>query len=1284
MRVEVRYLPTIGDGREQSVGRALHAAGIVTSSIELADVFIIDGVPGCSEDYATGMLCDPVAQRAVIGCDAGTVDTHDGAWNLLIEVSYRPGVSDPVATTLRDVLSAEFGRLRKTALVQTARQYRLLTDEDHVRVAQALHNPLIQTAVIITAEEFRAGVRPPESYPRVELTSTEPVARIDVAAMDDPDLEKLNRQRLLALSRDELRAVRDYYSHNDVVAARRRAGLDAEATDVELEMIAQTWSEHCKHKIFAARIQYVDTSGDAAPVTETIDGLFGTYIKATTEAVSSDDGFLKSVFHDNSGVIRFDDETLLCFKAETHNSPSALDPYGGAITGIVGVNRDILGTGKGARPIFNTNVLCFGAHDTPSSEIPPGLLHPRTVLDGVHRGIVDGGNQSGIPVVAGAFLFDESFLGKPLVFCGTGGILPAEVNDEGAWIHHIDAGDLAVMVGGRIGKDGIHGATFSSLALDETSPTSAVQIGDPITQKKMLDFLLEARDLGLYKGITDNGAGGLSSSLGEMARESGGIEIDLSKCPLKYEGLAPWEILVSESQERMSLAVDASTIDALLQLASRRGVEATVVGIFTDSGAVVVRYAGQLVARVDLDFLHDGVPQMDLKAEWSGPRAGAGAGFAQPVTDEVSAGRVHDDLLSLLADPNIASKEHLVRQYDHEVQGGSVVKPFCGPEADGPTDGGVLRPRYDSNRCATVTHGVCPRYSDVDTYLMAVAAVDEAVRAHVALGGDPDQMAALDNFCWPDPVESEATPDGRYKLAQLVRACRGLSDACRAYALPLISGKDSMKNDANLGGRKVSIRPTLLISLIGIIPDIDEAMTSHFRSPGDVVYLVGRYVPALGGTAYERHVGDALGAAPSADLGANFSLYRQIHEAIRAGEVSAVHDLSDGGLAVALAESALGGRLGAEITLPSDGNVLEELFGESTGTFVVTCRPDHAAPFEERMRPLACRRIGSVTEKPELTISIDENGDRFTWRLDELVAAWGSLNRALDGIDHRRSVDLAGYKRTRTDAELAHAEIGQPHGEPEPSVRATDSAPLTTVLTGYGINADLELIEAFSRAGARTRRVHVNDLLADPRLLDDARILAFPGGFSYGDHVGSGLVLAHRLRVLREALDRFRASQGLILGICNGFQVLVKMGILPDLAGSWEQEVSLVHNASGLFEDGWVTARFEPGNTSPWLANLTGVDLPIRHGEGRFVAPPQVVEQLEADDLVALRYENRNPNGSVNDIAGITDRTGMVLGMMPHPEAFLSPHNHPFGSSGRQPGAATRLFRNAILHASAV
>jgi phosphoribosylformylglycinamidine synthase len=953
------------------------------SGLSIVDVYLVSGVPGLTPSVAEEVFCDSVGQDLLMTGFAAEED-FSGAWEYAVEITARPGVTDPVALTARDALRLCLP-VPDDAIIQTAVQYLVSADSsrpvDPSEISRFFHNPLIQSAVCISRSQWQSGCRHAPQYPHEVAASPMSLELIDLSPLSDHELMALSRRRLLALSLEEMRAVRGYLAREDVQRARRARGLGITATDVELEMIAQTWSEHCKHKIFNAVITYRENGRE-----EVIDSLFHSCIRATTEAVAGRRRFLRSVFHDNSGVIAFDRATLLCFKVETHNSPSALDPYGGAITGIVGVNRDIMGTGMGARPIFNTDVLCFGFPDTPASEVPAGLLHPLRVLEGVHRGIVDGGNQSGIPVAAGALVFDESYLGKPLVFCGTGGILPARVRGADACAKNVRPGDLAVMTGGRIGKDGIHGATFSSEALSESSPTSAVQIGDPITQKKMLDMLLEARDQGLYRGLTDNGAGGLSSSLGEMAALSGGVRIDLDKCPLKYQGLAAWEILVSESQERMSLAVPPDRLEALLDLARRRDVEATVVGEFTDSGQVEVYAHGGIVGLLDLEFLHHGLPAMTLRAEWVAPRS------AQPAAiPAVDLPRVMRDILS---DVNVSSREEWVRQYDHEVQARSVVKPFVGPGRDGPSDGAVLRIRPDSLRGVTVTHGICPRYGDHDTWDMAQCAVDEAVRAHVALGGDPKQMAALDNFCWPDPVQSPDTPDGAFKLAQLVRACRGLAEACRAYVLPLISGKDSMKNDARVGGRKVSIRPTLLVSLVGIIENVHHAQTTDLKAAGDLLFVVGETRGELGGTCFERLVGGGLGPCPSVRLGPAFASYRALHRAMRKGLVKSCHDLSDGGLWVALAESCLAGRLGAEVTLDDlqvSGDCGREaarlLFCETPSRFLVSVAPRYLSRWKRAMSGIPLGLLGAVSADSRVRVRA-AGRDLATISLDEITGFW--------------------------------------------------------------------------------------------------------------------------------------------------------------------------------------------------------------------------------------------------------------------------------------------------------
>ncbi len=963
--------------------------GLDVRAATAVSVFTIDADLDATQlsHLAADTYCDPIVQIGFV--DAPAASRWDFDW--LIEVGYRPGVTDNVGRTAREAAQVRLGRaFGKGEGVYTSTQYLLrgtLLAGDAERIARdVLANNLIERTVVVARAEFDSvrGLSP--FVPKVAEHVVPPVETIDLELPDD-NLIRLSRERTLALSLDEMRVIRDHYRDEVVRAARRAAGLPPDRpTDVELEMLAQTWSEHCKHKIFAADIDYADDHG-----TRRISSLFKTYIQASTARIRAEKGdadICRSVFTDNAGVIRFTDDWSLVMKVETHNSPSALDPYGGALTGIVGVNRDPFGTGMGAKLCFNTDVFCFASpfRDEP---LPPRLLHPKRVLEGVREGVEHGGNKSGIPTINGSIVFDERFVGKPLVFCGTGGVLPAMLGGKPAHEKSIEPGDLAVMVGGRIGADGIHGATFSSEELHEGSPATAVQIGDPITQKRMTDFLLVARDRGYYRFITDNGAGGLASSLGEMARACGGCEIDLEKAPLKYAGLAPWMILLSESQERMSLAIPPADWPAFRALAETMEVEATVVGRFTDSGRLDVRYEGSTVASLSMDFLHDGVPRMHLDAVWTPPNHDEPA----PQADlDVAA-----TIKALLARLNICSKEYVVRQYDHEVQAGSVVKPLVGARHDGPSDAAVWRPLLDRDEAVAVAHGICPRYSDIDTWHMAQNAIDEAVRNAVAVGGDPDEMAGLDNFCWCDPVKSAVTPDGEYKLAQLVRANEALYEATVAYGLPCVSGKDSMKNDYKDGDRKISIPPTLLFTVLAKVHDARSAVTMDAKSPGDFVYVLGVTRDETGASEYLAHRGLVGSRVPRVRLAENLALYRALHAAIRAGLVRSAHDCSDGGLAVALAEVALAGDLGLDVNL--DAVVFDAplaldalLFSESAGRFVVTVRPDDAASFEAKLAGCAFVRVGDVTAARRL---------RMVWKtaavcdagVDDLRTAWQSTLR---------------------------------------------------------------------------------------------------------------------------------------------------------------------------------------------------------------------------------------------------------------------------------------------------
>ncbi len=983
-RIEIGLKKGLRDALgEKTKQRVQEELGLTLQDVRTVDVYTLDIDLSSSELelLAQGPFCDPVAQNYSI--DRPLADDFD--W--LIEVGLRPGVTDNVGRTAREAAGLCIGRvLRQGEKIYASRQYLFKgglarTDVEQV-VVRILANTLIQRYTIVPAEEFDRQRGLGVSVPRVTGEGHVGVEEINLD-ISDQELMGLSRQRLLALNLDEMQALQGYFKGRDVITKREIRGLSSAVTDVELESIAQTWSEHCKHKIFNAIIEYTDPGGKR----QVIESLFDTYIKASTEEIRTKLGqrdWCVSVFKDNAGVIAWDENYNLVFKVETHNSPSALDPYGGALTGIVGVNRDTLGTGKAAKLIYNTDIFCF-APPFYAKELPPRILHPRRIFEGVREGVEHGGNKSGIPTVNGSIVFDERFLGKPLVYCGTGGIIPRKILGEPSEEKTTRPGDRIVMTGGRIGKDGIHGATFSSEELHEGSPVTAVQIGDPITQKRMSDFILAARSRGLYRCITDNGAGGLSSSVGETAEFSNGCELDLQKAPLKYSGLQPWEILVSEAQERMTFAVPPDKIDAFLQLAAQMAVEATDLGVYTDSGYFHVRYGDRTVAYLDMDFLHAGLPPMRLKATWTPPD------FVEP--DFAVPEDLNSILNQMLARLNICSKEYVVRQYDHEVQGGSVIKPLCGLHDDGPSDAAVIRPVLDSMQGVVVSHGICPRYSDIDTYHMMACAIDEALRNYICVGGSLEGVAGLDNFCWCDPVASEKTPDGEYKLAQLVRANMALFDYTTAYMIPCISGKDSMKNDYMIGDHKISIPPTVLFSLIGRIDDVRKSQTMDAKAAGDLVYVLGITRNELGGSEYFA-LHDFIGAAvPKVDAAQALTLYQSLHEAFQKGLVRSCHDCSDGGLGVSLAETAFSGGLGMEVDLgsvPAEGLSRDDylLFSESQSRFVITVSPQKKGAFEDCLQGRACAQIGTVSDTSQFIVRGLHGSTIINTDIYELKESW--------------------------------------------------------------------------------------------------------------------------------------------------------------------------------------------------------------------------------------------------------------------------------------------------------
>jgi phosphoribosylformylglycinamidine synthase len=919
---------------------------------------------------------------------------HEQGFALWAERQFLPGVTDNLGKTIEEALTVSgFASGIKVASgagflfgLNTTINYPSL--ESLIEYCRYKHfHPLADRFVVHELDRVaneKTGNQDLLTFPRVNLPAAKPVEVISLD-LNENQLETLSKERLLALSASEMQAIKKYYEDRSVQKIRQEHALPKWPTDVELEIIAQTWSEHCKHKIFNATINFTNkyaSDGDLPREKCTvINSLYKTYIQAATEALKPKRSDLLSVFVDNAGVVRWNNKWAVCFKVETHNSPSALEPYGGALTGILGVNRDVLGTGLGAKPLFNTDVFCF-AYPHKDLVQRQTMLPPEAIIAGVRKGVEDGGNKSGIATVNGALYFHPGYRAKPLVYCGTGGILPLEVEIDKKKVSgvekHTQPGDTIVMVGGRVGKDGIHGATFSSEALHEGSPVSAVQIGDPFTQKRVLDFVIEARDLGLITGITDNGAGGLSSSVGEMAEITSGALLNLDNVPLKYPGLAAWEIVVSEAQERMTIST--RRFAELKELAVKHRVEVTDIGGFDQRGKFEIVHQGKTVAMLDLKFLHKGAPKMMLEAEWSPP----------PVKAEL--GSVPNDLgqevLQLLSDPNICSREAIIRQYDHEVQGLSVIKPLMGAKQQAPCDAAVIKVLYDDDAGLVVSNGICPQYSQYDAYLMALCAVDEAVRNAVCVGADPESLSILDNFCWPDPVHSARNADGKEKLGQLVRACQGLYDAAIAYSCPLISGKDSMKNDFDDGTVRLSIPPTLLISAMGRIPSVDKAISMDFKSPGDSIYLLSAGTTSLAGSQYAINKNWTALELPTLDLVKAKVIYKILHEQITNDMIKSCHDLSEGGLAIALAECIIGSGLGATVSLAlPELRYDAALFAEGPGRLLVTIDPVHESECE-KLWGSACLKLGQVSDDGQLKVFEAGGAPLLTLGVEEMTSAW--------------------------------------------------------------------------------------------------------------------------------------------------------------------------------------------------------------------------------------------------------------------------------------------------------
>jgi phosphoribosylformylglycinamidine synthase len=952
-RIELTRTAQANDPHAQGILHELRDFGIESvTSVRHSRIFLItSNAPKNQIDTVVSeLLVDPVVEQARVELNAPAHQNSD-----TVEVHFQPGVMDPVAQ------STEFA-IKQLGIevdqVRTARMYQLegnVSDAEKKLIAsRVLANECIEHVVYGSA----GSQLPPEPHDyKFELK------HVAIRDLTDDQLLDLSKQADLFLNLDEMRTIQNYFKK-----------LNREATDVEIESIAQTWSEHCVHKTLKSDVEYHGPEGK-----KVFKNLLKSTIAKATQQLNKK--WCLSVFVDNAGVIEFDDKNAVCFKVETHNHPSAIEPYGGASTGIGGVIRDPMGTGLGAKPIANTDVFCFARPDMKLEDLPKGVLHPRRVFKGVVGGVRDYGNRMGIPTINGAIWFDDRYMGNPLVYCGNIGIMPKDKCLKA----YAKPGDYVVVVGGKTGRDGIHGATFSSGELTAQSDqefSHAVQIGNAITEKKVLDVILQARDAAegcLYHAITDCGAGGLSSAVGEMG-ENFGAEVDLDKVPLKYKGLRYDEIWISEAQERMVLAVSPENWPKVKALCDAEDVEAVAIGTFADHKKLILRYEGTQVAEIEMDFLHNGLPKSTRKATWT-PRQLPEPGKKANVDFNAT-------LKNLLSHPNIASKEWVIRQYDHEVQGGSVVKPLTGIVNDGPSDASVVKPLLDSQKGLAVGSGLNPNYGQIDPYWMAACCIDEALRNIVAVGGDPKICAILDNFCW-DRCNNEE------KMGTLVRAALGCYDASKAFGSPFVSGKDSLNNEfATETGQRIAIPPTILISAMAIVPDVKKCMTMDFKKAGSSVYLIGKTLAELGGSHYWMLDGFTGNSVPKVDFKSARAIFNKVHSLIRQRTIAACHDCSEGGLAVALAEMAFAGGLGAQINLAAlkDQSGIAEndvlLFSESASRFIVEVAPEKEGKFLAATAGLPICKLGTTQADKSFTVADAAGQTLISESIDVLKNAW--------------------------------------------------------------------------------------------------------------------------------------------------------------------------------------------------------------------------------------------------------------------------------------------------------
>ncbi|MDR2676868.1 MAG: phosphoribosylformylglycinamidine synthase subunit PurL [Endomicrobium sp.] len=790
---------------------------------------------------------------------------------------------------------------------------------------------------------------------------------VDMLDLSDNQLVKLSKNNTFSLSLEEMKVIQRYFQ-----------GLKRNPTDIEIETIAQTWSEHCKHKTLTGIIRYTEFDDTKAQKVKTYKNLLKeTIFKVTMELNKK---WCWSVFEDNAGIIEFDSKNGVAFKVETHNHPSALDPYGGTSTGVGGAIRDILGVGLGAKPLANTNVFCFGNPNVELREIPKNIHHPKKVIKDAVAGVGDYGNKMGIPTVNGAVHFDNGYISNPLVYCGTFGIIPKNKIRK-----KVNVGDLILLVGGKTGRDGIHGATFSSLQLSYESDVNAVQMGNPIIEKKVLDAMLNARDLNLYRSVTDCGAGGLSSAIGELGRKTGAI-VYLNKVPLKYSGLRPWEIWISEAQERMVFAVPPENKNKIIKVFKKEKVEAVFIGEFTKNKRLIIKYNNDVIANICMVFLHNEMPKSTKTAVYRIKKEKLQKSI------KMSDDKISRTLKTLLSDLNICSREWIVRQYDHEVQGQTIVKPLQGNsiEISGPGDASIIFPYNIINgtkKGVVLSNGLNPQYGKINTYKMAASAIEEALRNAVAVGANIEKIALLDNFCWGNPNYPKI-------LGGIVRAANACYDVAKAFETPFISGKDSLYNEYSIICKKYSIPSTILISAIGIIEDISKTITMPLKNKNNKLFLAGITRNELGGSVFAKIINISDGIVPSVYPMESKIIMKNIHMAIKKNLVESCHDCSEGGFAVAASEMAFASGKGIIINIDSiktdmcPMTPIEILFSESNGRFIIEVKCENELKLREIFKNAVLTEVGYVSDDNNVIFESKMHKIRIKENTEDLLKAW--------------------------------------------------------------------------------------------------------------------------------------------------------------------------------------------------------------------------------------------------------------------------------------------------------